>query len=298
MSRPAVLVIAGSDSSGGAGLARDVRTLADFGADALCVVTAVTAQSDRRVWAVQHMSPAVIRAQIEAAFETREPGAVKLGMLGSRATVEAVAEGLRGHIAVPWVLDPVLAASSGGMLLDAEGLATMKERLLPHAALVTPNIPEAAALLDEGPAAVQGVAVSQGVAVAQGSAVSQGPAVAQGLASGGAAADPERAAGEDRVGGEAALTAQARRILALGPRAVLLKGGHARGDEAVDWLVLRGQLPERIGSPRIAAVQRGTGCALASAIAAQIAAGTPLNEACRRAKAYVVDLLRAAAGDR
>ncbi len=248
-SRPAVLVIAGSDSSGGAGLARDVRTLEDFGADALCVVTAVTAQSNRRVLTVHHVPPGVIRAQLEAAFETCEPRAVKLGMLGSRATVEAVADGLRRHESLPWVLDPVLAASSGGALLDAEGLAALRERLLPHAALVTPNIPEAAILLDESPAA-------------------------------------------------AALTAQAQRILALGPRAVLLKGGHACGDEAVDWLVLRGQHPERIASPRIAASRRGTGCALASAIAAQLAAGRPLDEACRRAKAYVVDLLRAAARDR
>ncbi|MGB6451247.1 MAG: bifunctional hydroxymethylpyrimidine kinase/phosphomethylpyrimidine kinase [Steroidobacteraceae bacterium] len=263
MRRPAVLVIAGSDSSGGAGLARDLRTLADLGADALCVITAVTAQSNRRVLAVHHVPPAVIRAQLEAALETQEPGAVKLGMLGSRATVEAVADGLRAHEAVPWVLDPVMAASSGGVLLDAEGRAAMKERLLPRAALVTPNIPEAAALLDEGPAAEEGPS-----------------------------ADDARAVDE------ATLVAQARRILALGPRAVLLKGGHARGGEAVDWLVSRDRPPEQIASPRIHAVQRGTGCALASAIAAQLASGQPLDEACRRAKTYVVELLRAAARDR
>ncbi len=258
MTRPAVLVIAGSDSSGGAGLARDVRTLADFGADALCVVTAVTSQSNRRVASIHHVPPAAVRAQIEAAFETREPGAVKLGMLGSRATVDAVAEGLRGHEALPWVLDPVLAASSGGALLDAEGIAAMKERLLPHATLVTPNIPEAAVLLDERPVVLL----------------------------------DERPADD-----EAALTAQARRILALGPRAVLLKGGHGRGDEAVDWLISQDRAPERIASPRIRAEQRGTGCALASAIAAQLALGESLGEACRRAKAYVVELLRAAARD-
>ncbi len=250
MTRPAVLVIAGSDSSGGAGLARDVQTLADFGADALCVVTAVTAQSNRRVSSIHNVPPAVIRAQIEAAFETREPGAVKLGMLGSGATVEAVADGLRGREALPWVLDPVLAASSGGALLDSEGIAVMRERLLPRAALVTPNIPEAAVLLHEGPA-----------------------------------------------GDEAALTAQARRILELGARAVLLKGGHGSGDEAVDWLISQDRAPERIASPRIRAVQRGTGCALASAIAAQLASDEPLDEACRRAKAYVVELLRTAARD-
>ncbi len=250
MRRPAVLVIAGSDSSGGAGLARDVRTLADFGADALCVVTAVTAQSNRRVLSLHHVPSAAVSAQIAAAFETCVPGAVKLGMLGSRATVEAVADALQAHRALPWVLDPVLAASSGGALLDSEGLTAMKERLLPHAALVTPNIPEAAALLDEDP-----------------------------------------------VRDEAALTAQARRILALGPRAVLLKGGHALGSEAVDWLVSRDRAPERIASPRLDAEHRGTGCALASAIAAQLASGESPGAACRRAKAYVIEMLRGAARD-
>ncbi len=271
MRRPAVLVIAGSDSSGGAGVARDLRTLADFGADALCVVTAVTAQSNRRVLAVHHVPPAVIRAQLEAALETQEPGAVKLGMLGSRATVEAVAEGLRGCEAVPWVIDPVMVASSGGVLLDADGRAAMRETLLPRAALVTPNLPEAAALLGEGPAGA-GYSVDDGYTPDNGHTPDDG-----------SAAD------------EARLTAWARRILALGPRAVLLKGGHARGGEAVDWLLLRDRPPERIASPRIPAEQRGTGCALASAIAAQLASGRRLDEACRRAKTYVVELLQAAA---
>lgn len=260
MSRPAVLVIAGSDSSGGAGIARDVQTLEDFGADALCVVTAVTAQSNRRVSSVHHVPPSVIRAQIEAAFETREPRAVKLGMLGCRATVEAVAEGLREHEALPWVLDPVLASSSGGILLESEGRAALTRRLLPHAALVTPNAPEAAVLLGEEPADEVHPTIHE-------------PAATD----------------------EATLRERAQRILALGPRAVLLKGGHGRGEEAVDWLVSRDRPPERIASPRVPAQRRGTGCALASAIAAQLAAGSPLGESCRQAKAYVVELLRAAA---
>ena len=90
--RPAVLVIAATDSSGGAGLTRDVRTLTDFSVDALCAVTAVTAQSDKRVTAVHHVPPDVIRAQISAALETRQVGAIKIGMLGTRETVETVAE--------------------------------------------------------------------------------------------------------------------------------------------------------------------------------------------------------------
>lgn len=257
MNRPAVLVIAGSDSSGGAGLSRDVRTLTELGADALCVVTAVTAQSQRRVASVHQVPPAILRAQIDAVFETRPPGAIKIGMLGSRATVEAVADGLEAAAggleargSTPMILDPVLAASSGGILLDAAGRVALCERLLPRAALITPNVLEAAALLGEEPA-VQ----------------------------------------------EAELRAQAIRLLDLGAEAVLLKGGHGSGEEAVDWLVSRDRPPERIASPRIRVELRGTGCALASAIAAQLAYGAPLSTACRRAQEYVVAQLRAAASD-
>src|SRR5690348_15226740 len=99
-SRPSVLVIAATDSSGGAGLTRDVRVLTDFSADAVCVATAVTAQSDKRVLAIHHVPPEVIRAQLTAALETRRVGAVKIGMLGTRATVEAVAEALAAAVAM------------------------------------------------------------------------------------------------------------------------------------------------------------------------------------------------------
>src|SRR6185312_4568466 len=108
-SRPSVLVIAATDSSGGAGLSRDVRVLTDFSADPLCVVTAVTAQSDKRVVAVHHVPPDVIRAQLTAALETRRVGAVKIGMLGTRATVEAVAE--------------LLAATVGAMVTEADAVS-------------------------------------------------------------------------------------------------------------------------------------------------------------------------------
>lgn len=246
--RPAVLVIAGTDSSGGAGLARDVKVLDELSVDALCAVTAVTAQSNRRVMRVHHLPAELVRAQIDAAFETQRPSAVKIGMLGTAATVEAVAEGLRGYETIPTVLDPVLAASSGGVLLDPLGRETMKRMLLPRAALVTPNVIEAAVLLAEEPAA-----------------------------------------------DERALCAQAQRLLALGARAVLLKGGHTSGDEAIDWLAMPGCEPERIASPRIRVSLRGTGCALASAIAAHLASGASLREACRRAKDYVTRQLRVAA---
>lgn len=242
--RPAVLVIAGTDSSGGAGLARDVRVLGDFKLDVVCVVTAVTAQTNSQVTAVHHVPAHVVRAQITAALETRPVRAIKIGMLGTRATVEAVCAGLPMNATVPMVLDPVLVSSSGGILLDDAGRAALRERLLPRATIVTPNIPEAARLL-----------------------------------------------GETEATGERALIAQAQRLLALGPQAVLLKGGHGGGAEAVDLLVCADGVVQRIACTRIAASGRGTGCALASAIAAALASGSALLDACRQAQGYVVDML-------
>lgn len=282
--RPAVLVIAATDSSGGAGLTRDVRVLTDFSADALCVVTAVTAQSDKRVTAVHHIPPEVIRAQLSAALKTRGVGAIKLGMLGIRVTVEAVAQSLADALAattsrvgsavtpanpggpvaeampahrtsIPLVVDPVLVSSSGGILLDAAGRVALLEKVLPLATLVTPNVPEVAALLGE-PVAVD----------------------------------------------EAELIQQGRQLLEFGCRAILLKGGHAAGEEAVDLLIARSAfgkggrsesddavVVERITSKRVAGSSRGTGCALASGIAAGLASGLSLSDACRRAKHYVLE---------
>lgn len=242
--RPAVLVIAGSDSSGGAGLVRDVRVLADFEVEVLCAVTAVTAQSSGRTAAVHHIPPQIVREQIAAAFDTRQIQAIKIGMLGTRATVEAVVDGLPPREIMPIVLDPVLVASSGGILLDDSGRHALQEQLLPRVTLVTPNIPEAAALLQEAPA-------------------------------------------EDGL----AMIEQAQRLLRMGPQAVLVKGGHAAADEVVDWLVF-GNSSLSIASPRVTATQRGSGCTLASAIAAALARGTPLAEACQLAKRYVVDVLK------
>jgi len=145
--RPVVLVIAGSDSSGGAGLIRDVQVLSDLGVDSLCAITAVTAQSDSQVRAVHLMPAELVRAQISAALATRPVDAIKIGMLGNRAIVEAVAQCLPARTAIPIVLDPVLVSSSGGVLLDARGRTALLEKLLPQSTLVTPNVPEIAALL-------------------------------------------------------------------------------------------------------------------------------------------------------
>ena len=251
--RPAVLVIAGSDSSGGAGLARDVRTLELVGADALCALTAVTAQTDARVLGVYPVPPAQVRAQIEAAFATRPIGAVKIGMLVDRATLEAVADALQQAPAVPLVLDPVLHASSGAALLEDPGFERLRARLLPRTTVLTPNIPEAAALCADGIL--------------------------------------------DAAPDAARLIDWGRRLLAQGPQAVLIKGGHAEGAEAADLLMRPGAEPVWLSGARFAVGRRGTGCALASALAAALAAGADLETACRCARAHVRSLLEVGQGE-
>lgn len=246
--RPAVLVIAGSDSSGGAGIARDLRVLADLNVEALCAISAVTAQTRGKVVDVHHVPPDVVRTQISTALESTAVGAIKIGMLGTAATVRAVADALPRKGTIPIVLDPVLLSSSGGVLLDEEGRAEMLARLFPLAAVLTPNIPEAASLCA---AALAG--------------------------------SPE------------GLVAQARTLLSTGARAVLLKGGHGEGSQAVDLLLCAEGAPIWLSSPRIEARCRGTGCALASAIAAALAGGSSVEAACRTAKQYVHSMLRAGA---
>ena len=240
-----VLVIAGTDSSGGAGLARDVATLTRLGVEAQCAVTAVTAQTDRGVTAVELLLPRLVQAQIGAALATRRAAAIKIGMLGSGAIVAAVAEAIPPSARMPLVLDPVLAASAGGVLLDAPGQAALLALLLPRTTLLTPNIPEAAQLLGAAPAS----------------------SVAE-------------------------IIAQGRALCARGAGAVLMKGGHAGGELATDWLVTAEGGVLEFSAPRLTGARRGTGCALASAIAAGLAAHVPLELACRRAKEHVTELLR------
>jgi hydroxymethylpyrimidine/phosphomethylpyrimidine kinase len=142
---PRLLVIAGSDSSGGAGLQADLKTAQAFHVYVQTAVTAVTAQDTNGVHAVQVLEPALVRAQIEAALSDIGADAIKIGMLGNAAIVHAVADALAGND-LPLVLDPVLVSSSGSRLLDEEGVTVLKSRLLPRAMLVTPNLPEAQAL--------------------------------------------------------------------------------------------------------------------------------------------------------
>ena len=243
---PAVLVIAGSDSSGGAGLVRDLRTLRDQAVEAVCAVTAVTAQSHSRVCDVHPVPPELIRAQILCALQSGRVKAVKIGMLGTAGAVEAVAQALAEVPDIPVVLDPVLRSSSGGELLDEAGLRAMQQKLFPLTSLLTPNLPEAAVLC-------------------------------------GAQSQP-RPDVPTRL-------AWAAHLLALGPKAVLVKGGHASDAEAADLLAGADGARSWLASPRLPGSVRGTGCALASGIAAGLARDEPLEEACWIARRYILDLL-------
>lgn len=246
--RPRVLVIAGSDSSGGAGLVRDVQVIADFGARASCVITAVTSQTHSQVLGTCRLTPEVVLQQLRTALQSGPVGAIKIGMLASGAIVCAVLKELPDRARTPIVVDPVLSSSSGTALLDSEGVDLLRDQLLRRSTVVTPNLIEAATLL--------------GCAQAIG--------------------DVDQAT-------------QAEQLLQFGPEAVLLKGGHGAGEEAVDVLATRSAAPIFLRGTRVNANMRGTGCALSSAIAALLAAGASMESACREAKAYMHKELVAAA---
>jgi hydroxymethylpyrimidine/phosphomethylpyrimidine kinase len=143
-----VLTIAGSDSGGGAGIQADLKTFSALGTYGASVITALTAQNTRAVTAIHDVPPAFVEAQLDAVFDDIDFTAVKIGMLSRPEIIDAVAEGLRRHGARNVVLDPVMVAKSGDRLLRPEAIAALRERLLPLATVITPNLPEAAVLLD------------------------------------------------------------------------------------------------------------------------------------------------------
>ena len=241
------LTIAGSDSSGGAGIQADLKTFAALGVYGASVITALTAQNTLGVEAVHVVPAEFVAKQIETVARDLKIGAVKIGMLATSAVIEAVAEALSVLEEVPVVLDPVMVAASGDALLDEDAVATLRSVLLPRATLITPNLSEAAKLL--------------GVVAAK---------------------------------TESEMAEQAKELRHLGARAVLIKGGHAEGAEAVDLLCDdEGEL--RLAAPRVATSNtHGTGCTLSSAIAAELAKGAPLRQAVASAKAYVTAAIGAA----
>jgi hydroxymethylpyrimidine/phosphomethylpyrimidine kinase len=158
MTIPIALTIAGSDSSGGAGIQADLKTFAAFGVYGASVITALTAQNTTGVSAIHQVPQDFVTAQIDAVFSDLDVKAVKIGMVAQLATIDAIVAGLARWSPRHIVLDPVMVATSGDRLLAADAVAALRTKLIPRAALITPNLPEAAALLDE-PLAVSEAAI-------------------------------------------------------------------------------------------------------------------------------------------
>jgi hydroxymethylpyrimidine/phosphomethylpyrimidine kinase len=161
MTTAIAVTIAGSDSGGGAGIQADLKTFSALGVYGASVIAALTAQNTKGVSAVLDVPPAFVMAQMDAVFSDLAIGAVKIGMLGNAGVVEAVAAGLAGHRHIPVVLDPVMVATSGERLLTPDAVEALRTKLVPLALVVTPNLPEAAALLDAPQAATEDEMVRQ-----------------------------------------------------------------------------------------------------------------------------------------
>lgn len=247
MTTPVALTIAGSDSSGGAGIQADLKTFAALGVYGASAITALTAQNTRGVTGIHAVPAEFVTAQIDAVFSDLDVGAVKIGMVAQAASIDAIAAALSRWAPRHVVLDPVMVATSGDRLLASEAVKALRARLIPLASVITPNLPEAAALLDAPVAANQAEIESQG-----------------------------------------------RRLLALGCRAVLIKGGHGEGAESVDYLV-DADNAVALAAPRLATKNtHGTGCSLSSAVAAGLARGEALEQAVRNAKAWISAAIGAA----
>lgn len=238
------LTIAGSDSGGGAGIQADLKAFAAHRVHGLSAIAALTAQNTRGVTAV-HVPPLdFLQAQIDACFADFDIHAVKLGMLANAEVIHCVAAALEKYRPPHIVLDPVMVATSGAKLLQDSALNALRERLLPLATLVTPNMPEAELL------------VGQRISSAD---------------------DAERAANA---------------LLELGANAVLLKGGHLQEGARVIDRYFDGVRSEEFIHARLAVDAHGTGCTLASAIAAQLCNGLSLANACEAGIDYVARALQ------
>ncbi|MBN8919358.1 MAG: bifunctional hydroxymethylpyrimidine kinase/phosphomethylpyrimidine kinase [Rhizobiales bacterium] len=155
MTTPIAVTIAGSDSGGGAGIQADLKTFSALGVYGASVIAALTAQNTRGVTGIHDVPPDFVTAQMDAVFSDLDVKAVKIGMLSRASVIEAVAAGLDRYGPLPVVLDPVMVATSGDRLLAPEATEALRRELLPRAAVITPNLPEAAALLDSAPATTE-----------------------------------------------------------------------------------------------------------------------------------------------
>lgn len=247
--RGRVLIIAGSDSGGGAGIQADIKAVTALGGYAATAITALTAQDTVTVHAIHEVPADFIAVQLRVVLQDIGADAIKTGMLHRADIIEAVADALKQYAPdVPLVVDPVMVAKGGARLLQPQAEAALREMLIPRATLITPNLPEAEALC--------GLSIPDAAAM---------PAAAQAL-------------------------------LKLGPKAVLLKGGHLSGETLVDLLCdARGS--ESFASSKLhTSSTHGTGCTLASGIATGLAFGLSLHDAVAQARTYVRRAIETAPG--
>ncbi len=238
------LTIAGSDSGGGAGIQADLKTFCAFGVYGMSAITAVTAQNTKEVKAVYPLPPFLVGQQIEAVVSDIGVDAVKTGMLHSAPIIETVAEKVRVWQMEKLVIDPVMVAKSGAVLLEQEAVETLRRDLLPMALLVTPNIEEAALLSGLSVRTVE---------------------------------EMEKAA---------------RAIHGMGPRYVLVKGGHLKGRELVDVLFDGKSFFYSSGERIVTKNTHGTGCTYSAAFCALLALGYTVEEAFPVARAYMDTVIR------
>jgi hydroxymethylpyrimidine/phosphomethylpyrimidine kinase len=238
------MTIAGSDSGGGAGIQADLKTFSALGVYGCSAITSLTAQNTLGVQGVLPIAPEFVKAQIQSVLDDINVGAIKTGMLATAGIIAAIAETLVRYPHIPLVLDPVMVATSGDKLLAEDAIQILTELLIPRATILTPNLLEAAALVNKP--------------------------VAKSL--------------DD-------MQAQAELLLAMGAQAILMKGGHSQGAEATDLLLTK---DDRFlfSAPRIETKNtHGTGCTLASAIAAGLAKKLSLHDAVAQAKDYLHNAL-------
>lgn len=259
---PPVLTVAGSDSSGGAGIQADLKTMLANGVFGMSAITSLTAQNTTGVRAVQNADPAILADQIDAVFEDIPPMAVKIGMVSSAALIETIADRLTAHQARNIVLDPVMVATSGAKLIDDDAVTALTTRLFPLATVITPNMPETEALLAQ---------------VMQDRTSEDDTESARLLSEG--------------IRTEADMETAARTLAEHFGCAVLVKGGHGVKD-ANDVLVEPDGTATWFTSPRIDNPNtHGTGCTLSSAIASHLALGETMPQAVRSAKDYLTGAL-------
>jgi len=244
---PTALSIAGSDPSGGAGIQADLKTFSALGVYGMTAITALTVQNTQGVSGIHPVPAAFVAEQITALFADIRINTVKIGMIAHAKIAHAIADVLAKHPDTPVVLDPVMVAKGGHALLEEEAIIAVKEKLLPLATILTPNLEEAAKLL-------------------------------------------EMPVASDRT----QMEAQGKALLALGSKAILMKGGHLESTESPDLLLMHEETiwleSVRVETPNT----HGTGCTLSSAIASEIAKGETLTEAVKNAKSYVHAAITAA----